>query len=65
MNEMSIKLLAELCKWFSIAQYGTVDPNDYDNLILEVCDYVGLDIADDEMNEVFEILEADEDIISS
>ena len=63
MDELSIKLLAELCKWFSIAQYGTVDPNDLDNLALEVCDYIGYDIADDDLGEVLDILDSDEDIV--
>jgi len=57
MDETSIKLLSELCKWFGIAQYETVGFSGYEDLVLEVCDYISLDVSDEDMDEVINRLE--------
>jgi len=57
MDETSIKLLTELCKWFGIAQYETVGFSGYEDLVLEVCDYISLDVEDDDIDTVIDRLE--------
>ncbi|MDC1299898.1 hypothetical protein N8Z24_00165 [bacterium] len=65
MEELSIKFLSEMCKWFGISQYGVVDSNEYENLVLEACEYINFDISDEDLDKVLELLEEEGDILSA